>query len=72
MNPEIFLRSYMGGLPKTAGGRISFLVGLLFCLLVNYILEKKLPDMNKKLRSILSLMPLFIILTVYYMINSEI
>lgn len=62
----------MGGLPKTAGGRISFLVGLLICLLVNYILEKKLPDMNKKLRSILSLMPLFIILTVYYMINSEI
>lgn len=72
MNPEIFLRSYTGGLPKTAGGRIAFFAGLLICLLVNYILEKKLPDMNKKLRSILSLMPLFIILTVYYMINSEI
>ena len=72
MKPEIFLRSYTGGLPKTAGGRIAFFAGILICLLADCILKKKLPDMDKKLRSIFSLIPLFIILTVYYMINSGI
>ena len=72
MNPEFFLRSYMGGLPETAGGRIAFFAGILICLLADQILKKKLPDMNKQLRSILSLIPMFLILTVCYIVNSGI